>query len=294
MKLLQPNLKIWTGATGERFRHVDMNRITRGVNDIASNNGVPTVSFLSMEHKSQVRIDELNKLEQLHKSIATSLGVTISNQQWEVGQLLKYGAFNRWESVQQSLYEARGGTGSRVPWNLDLITHSATIYPNEWSGTGPYTVDMFSRDFTTDTEGIGFGSHVGNAVTRAVEHNAQLTVSVPSDNIVRVTAHGLKPNMDLPIYITREINMAQKLINLNVNSWSGTGPWTQTVNIGASAVAGVLGVHEGMSDEDIGVYARGVISVSAVSGNNVTIRAIGAKPSKTISPMLVYVTSFGG
>ena len=79
-----------------------------------------------------------------------------------------------------------------------------------------------------------------------------------------------------------------KQVTLPTASWTGDGPWTQTVDIGSAVTNAVFGSDERNNAAQVAAFASGIIGVSAVNGTKVTVRAIGKKPSIDVYATIMY------
>ena len=80
---------------------------------------------------------------------------------------------------------------------------------------------------------------------------------------------------------------------LQASSWSGTGPWTQSIIFTNAVSTGVITINEGATSAQAEAMAKAGISVASVSGRTVTVRANLAKPTINIPIMLVYDSAEG-
>lgn len=123
------------------------------------------------------------------------------------------------------------------------------------------------------------------------EYNASLRVVYTSDRHVRVWALQSIPDTDIPIRVSLEGLPLHQEITLTAAGWTGEGPWTQTVTLSSAPVNAVIGPWEGMTDAAVLAMADAIISVSAVSGTSVTVRAVGEKPTISLNPVIMWETS---
>ncbi len=292
MTLPELMCKIWDGDENEFFTWVDMNRVEYNANILASEVGVATVSFIETERKSQFRFDEAQKLENLQEAVAAKLGISISIESaWSYNRSVSFIDFERWESNFWTLYTALGGTGERIPAGKILVTYSATLFVDSWSGSGPYHYDLTMPGILSSTDALAYISHTASIGQRMSEYNAILYAKIISDRHVRIVAMGAKPTEDLPLNISIGGFHLHQIISLPSTGWSGTGPYTQTVTLSSVPVNAVIGPHEGMSNDEVIAMMKAMISVSAISGTSVTIRALGDKPDIDIEPAIMWETS---
>ena len=156
---------------------------------------------------------------------------------------------------------------------------------------GPYYMDLELPAIYSDTEAMSFVSHSADVMQRMTEYNAVLRAVPNGDRVVRFYALSIKPRFDIPVTIAVGGLQMHKEISLPASSWSGSGPWTQTVTVPQGATNAVIGQWEGMTAEAVKQMMNGMIHVSAINGTTVTIRAIGEKPTVTLNPMLLYDVS---
>lgn len=292
MTLPELMCKVWDGDDNEFFTFLDMNRVEYNANILASEVGVPTVSFVETERKSQFRYDEAQKLENLQAAVASKLGISISIESaWNYNRSVSYVDFERWESNFWTLYTVLGGTGERIPAGKILVTYSATLFADSWSGTGPYHYDLTMPGVMASTDALAYIAHTASPAQRMSEYNALLSAKIVSDRHIRIVALGAKPSDDLPLNISIGGFHLHQIISLPSTGWTGSGPWTQTVTLSSVPVNAVIGPHEGMSDDEVIAMMGAMISVSAISGTSVTIRALGTKPDIDIEPAIMWETS---
>lgn len=284
--------KVWDGDANEYFTWLDMNRVEYNANVIARESGVSQVIFIETTRSSQFRYDEAQKLENLLKAVATKLGKTITIESaWGAGRTVSYVDFERWESNFWMLYTALGGTGSRIPAGKVLVTYSAVLYASRWSGTGPYYQDLETPGIMADSDILVYVAHTATEEQRMSEYNAILKPEMRADKLMRIWALSIKPRQDLPIRLSiGGLKMYQEL-NLPASSWAGSGPWTQTATLSSVPVNAVIGQWEGMSNEAVIAMMDAKLSVSAISGKSVTIRAIGKKPTIALNPVVMWEES---
>ena len=80
---------------------------------------------------------------------------------------------------------------------------------------------------------------------------------------------------------------------LQASKWTGTGPWTQTIIMANNITTGVITISENTTSAQATAFAKAGISVSAVSGKNVTVRAIMSKPTVDLPVMVIYEQTEG-
>lgn len=284
--------KIWDGDEAEYFTHLDMSRVEYNANILARETGVEQVTFLEVTRASQFRYDEAQKLEDLIAAISTALGISSSMETaWTYSRSVSYVDFERWESQLWLCYVALGGVGERIPAGKVLVTYYATLFPDAWLGTGPYHIDLDMPAVYSSTEALAYVACDASIEQRMAEYNGVLRAVPAGTRKVRVYALRHKPTVAIPMRISLGGLPLQETIDLPLSGWTGTGPWTQTVTLSSAPVNAVIGAHEGMTDAQVLDMAGALISVSAVSGTSLTVRALLAKPTMDLNPAVMWETS---
>lgn len=284
--------KIWDGDPNEHFTWLDMNRVEFNANALATEAGVPTVEFIEVQRKHQFRFDEAQKLEDLLAAVASKIGVAIQIEEaWGYNRTVSYADFERWESNFWTLYTAMGGLGERIPAGKILVTYSAILFADAWKGAGPYYYDLVTPGIMTDTDVLAYVAHIATLEQRVAEYDASLKPQIVSDRHIRIWALSVKPDEDLPIRLSIGGFHLHQVINLPASGWQGSGPWTQTATLTTVPVNAVIGAHEGMSDAQVLEMANAIISVSAINGKTITVRAIESKPTIDLNPAVMWETS---
>jgi len=289
MGLPELTFKEWEGDPNEYFRWIDMNRLTYNANIIAREAGVSQVQFVEADRTQQFRFDEVQKLENLTKSIALILGVPISiESQWYAGRSLTYHDFERIESNLYACYRAMGGVGERLPTEKFRIIVTATLFKGDWAAQSPSYQDIDVPFYHDGADAMVWIDYHANDEQRYWAIVARLKTEVLADRKIRVWALGATPRADIPMRIKRGVLDMNETINLTASGWSGNGPWTQNVSISSPASDAILGVWEGMTDEAVNQFVEGMIFPSAINGSTVTIRCIGTKPTIDLNPKLMW------
>lgn len=290
-RLPQLMVKVWDGDENEYFTYLDMRRVEYNANICAREAGVEQVAFLEVNHDSQFRYDEAQRLENLILSTAQALGLTITIETaWGYNRTLSFVDFERWESNLWACYKALGGVGERIPAGKVLVTVSAVLFADDWLGTGPYYQDLDVPSVYPDTEAAAFVSHTADLIQRTAEYNAVLLARTLSDRKVRVWALSIRPRVNLPLRIAMGGLQMQSIINLPAASWQGSGPWTQTVTMPQAVTDAVLGAHEDMTDAQAQELTECCITASGVSGTSLTVRSLFRKPTMDIPIGIMYDT----
>ena len=272
--------RIWDGDADEYFSASDMIRVEYNLNIVAESAGVDTVEFLAVDKTSQFRYDEAQKIEDLISEIGAALGISVQvESSWAYNRTICCVDFERWEANIWTLYESLGGYGERVASDKFLHVAHATLFASEWLGAGPFYQDFGVPIISSGSDTLAYLSESSSVIQRMDGFNARLQLTSISDYRGRIYAHGIKPNNNLQIEITTLVWDMYSKITLNASSWAGSGPWTQTVDIGTTVANAVVGSDERNSTAQVDAIANAVIGVSAISGSEITIRAIGIKPT---------------
>lgn len=282
--------KYWQGSPLERFKHTDMTRVRQNVATLGSLVGVPYTA-VSVAHKEIFRFDQENTLEQAIKDICSACGIVAPMEtSWNYNRSVSFADFER---IERWLYEAYlhlHGEGERIPWDKERKYDLFTLFADNWTGNGPYEYELPTSYGTSYDEGLVFVRKDATVEQRTAEYNALITVKTSASSVV-LRANGIKPNVDIPIAITRGYPKMKETAVLTSANWSGTGPWTQTITFANSVGDGVVTIDEGASDTQAIEFAKAGISVSAVSGKSVTFRSVMSKPTINLPILLIYETS---
>lgn len=291
MALPQLMSKIWTGQKGEFFSYRDMGRVESNVNFCAREAGLGQEAFLRVEHKSSFRYDEVQKLEDFIASVGASQGLDLQMETaWGYGRTISYMDFERWESGIWAIYKALGGEGERIPADKIVVNYRTTLFPTQWKGAGPYETVVEFPDITEDSELMAFVTHTAALDQRVSEYNAVLRTEPYGDGAIRFRALSILPKTSIPVTVAIGGLQMRHTLDLPASRWVGKGPWTQTVTVPPSIKEAVIGQWEGMSDEAVEQMMDGMLHVSMVKGSQITIRAMGAKPTIDLNPALLYDT----
>lgn len=289
MMLPEMTFKIWDGDADEYFRPIDMNRLAYNANLMARDAGVAQVTFIEVDQSQQFRYDEIQRLENLTKAIGDAVGVAVTiEESWGTSRTVSYVDFERIESNLFAIYQAMGGVGSRIASDKFKIIVNATLFGNAWLGSGPYYIDLDLPFYHDGADAMVWVNHRATDAQRYHEMVGRLKTSVISDRVIRVSALGMRPRVDIPLRIKKGVLDMNQVITLDKDDWVGDGPWTQDVTISSSATDAILGVYESNTDSQVNAYVEGKIFVSAISGTTVTVRCIGDKPDIDLPLMLMW------
>lgn len=170
MSLPQLMMKVWDGDAAERFRFLDMRRVEYNANIVAREAGVQQVVFSEVTRSSQFDYSQAQKLEDLILAISDALGVSVTTERyWSYNRTLSWVDFERWESGLWTCYQKLGGVGERIPSDKRLVTVSATLFADDWLGTGPYHQDLDVPSVYPDTESLVFVHHAATIEQRVAE-----------------------------------------------------------------------------------------------------------------------------
>lgn len=282
-------MRIWDGDPDERFTFMDMRRVCYNANILARELGVPQVDFHETRHEDQFDYTEAQRLEDLHRSIGEASGLSLPIEpSWGVGRGLSFADFERWESNAWEVYSRIGGVGSRIPSDKFLHTVNAVLFADEWRGDGPYYMDLDVPMVYASSEALAFLSETADVFQQTAAFNALLQVVHLGDRMVRVYAHAFRPRVNIPIKMTSRPFEMYKQVTLPSASWTGNGPWTQTVDIGSTVANAVIGSDERNSTAQMDAMAAGIIGVSAVNGTRITVRAVGEKPTVDLYATVMF------
>lgn len=294
MKQIAPILsRRWTGAEDERFRHGEMTRLEELGNFLARYVEVSENTYLPKTRASQFRHDEYEKLERKLREIATSAGTSVvGNVNWVAGDAFNYHSIERVEKAAHDIYQHLGGRCGRVRWDQILNIHDIVLYAEGWTGDGPYTYAVEIPTILTGDESIAFIREDATVAERVCEYNAVLMPS-KIDGKVTMTAYGIKPDKDIVMRVARrQMNMFEKF-TVNASAWTGTGPWTATVQTTKNVAGGVALISSDATEAQTREYMNAVIAPSGLSGKTVTLRAIHAKPTVAIPMIVMYSDDIG-
>lgn len=282
-------MKIWDGDEYEYFTYTDMNRVEYNANILAREAGTDEVSYIEVTRASQFRYDEAQALENHIQAVADAVGVTVSIESaWTYNRPLTYADFERWEANLWAIYTALGGVGERIQAGKVLVIYQATLFASAWLGDGPYHIDLDAPAVYADTEAVAFLPATASAEERMAEYNGLLRVSYLSDRKVRIWALRRKPLIDLPLRLAIGGLQMYTEVTLSASGWTGSGPWTQSVDLGVEVEEAVIGPCETTTDDGVLATARAGIVVSAISGTTITLRALRSKPSIDLTLGLSY------
>lgn len=294
MKQIAPILsRRWAGAEDERFRHDEMTRLEDLGNFLARYVEVSENEYLSKTRASQFRHDEYQKLELKLRDVASQAGTSVEGDvNWVAGDAFNYHSIERVEKAIYDIYQHLDGRCGRVRWNQLLNVHDIVLYAEGWVGSGPYTYAVEIPTILTGDESIAFVREDATVDERVCEYNAVLMPS-KADGTVTMTAYGIKPDKDLVMRVARrQMNMFEEF-TVNASAWTGTGPWTATVQTTKNVAGGVALISSDATEAQVREYMNAVIAPSGLSGKTVTLRAIHAKPTMAIPMIVMYSDDIG-
>lgn len=284
--------KEWKGSEEERFKHTDMNRIRHNVKTLGA---MVNVSYtpVSVEHRDLFRFDEENTLEQTIKDICSKCGIDAPMEtDWNWNRGVTFADFDRIEKWSWEAYRILKGEGDRILWNQNRKYDLFTLYADNWTGTGPYFYTLPTSYGADYDEGLVFVRNNATVEQRDAEYNALITVKSSTSEVI-LQANGIKPKTDIPIIITRGLPAMKETATLTESGWTGVGPWYQTITFSNEIRDGVVTIDENAMYTQAMDFADAGISVSSVSGHNVTFRSVFNKPSINLPILLIYEQSQG-
>lgn len=284
--------RTWKGSDAERFRFYEQNRIMANLKRLADMVGV-AFEYEDVTRADQFSISLQNRIESAIKQICAELGISAPMEtSWGARRGLTYKDFDRVERWLHEAYKALNGEGGRIEWDEARNYDPYTLYADNWTGTGPYEYALPTDLGTEYADGLIWVAPSATVAERAAEYNAMITV-VNSTEGVLLRAYGIKPKEDIPIIITRGLSTMHESATLTASGWAGSGPWTQNVVMANAVTTGVLTISENTTSAQAIQFAKAGVSVSAVNGNTVTVRAVMAKPTVNLPVMIIYESSEG-
>lgn len=284
--------RTWKGTDAERFRFYEQNRIMANLKRLADMVGV-SFTYSDITRADQFSISLQNRIESAIKQICAELGISAPMEtSWGARRGLTYRDFDRVEKWLHEAYMALNGEGGRIEWDEARNYDPYTLYSDNWTGTGPYEYALPTDLGTEYADGLVWVAPSATVAERVAEYNAMITV-VNSTEGVLLRAYGIKPKEDIPIIITRGLSTMHESATLTASGWSGSGPWTQTIIMANTVATGVLTISENTTSAQAVQFAKAGISVSAVNGNRVTVRAVMGKPTVDLPVMVIYEETEG-
>lgn len=279
--------RTWRGSDDERFRFYEQNRIMSNIKTLADMVGV-SFDYEDITRADQFSISLQNRIEGAIEQICSKVGIDAPMETaWGARRGLTYHDLDRVEDWLHRAYKALNGQGGRIEWDDVRNYDPYVLYHDNWTGTGPYYFDLPTDLGQEYSDGLIWVSCTATPEQRASEYNALITV-VSSTEGVRLCAYGIKPKEDIPIIITRGYPAMHESVTLQASGWTGTGPWVQSIVMANPVMDGVLTISENTTTEQAVAFAKAGISVSAVSGYTVTVRAIMSKPTVDLPVILIY------
>ena len=284
--------RTWKGSDAERFKHTEQNRIMHNIKVLADMVGV-SFTYTDVTRADQFSVSLQNRIENAIEQICAKLGISAPMEtSWGPRRGLTFRDFDRVEDWLHRAYKALNGQGGRIEWDDVRNFDPYTLFADNWGGTGPYYYDLPTDLGAEYEDGLIWVSPEATTVQRASEYNALIT-AVSSAEGVRLCAHGIKPVEDIPIIITRGYPTMHESATLQASKWTGSGPWVQTIVMANTVANGVITISENTTAAQATAFAKAGISVSAVSGNSVTVRAIMGKPTVDLPVLMIYEKSEG-
>lgn len=287
-------VKIWDGDPQEYFKWIDMARIEYNLNILAVGAGTASASYDEPTRAKQFDWREAQKIENQLSTLAEAVTVNLDTPietAWGELRTVSYVDFERWESDFWQIYQAMGGTGERIPAGTIITTYSIVAYASKWAESGPYVQYQDAPGIFEDVEAVAYISHTATDEQVISAYNGVLRAEAVGDRLMRIRAIGIKPTIDIPMKITIGGFRLYQEVVLSVAGWVGTGPWTQTVTLPKAVANAVIGVWEGMSNDAVESMTNAILSVSAISGTEVTIRCLGEKPDIALNPVIMWEES---
>lgn len=282
----------WRGTDAERFRFYEQNRIMANIKRLADMVGI-SFTYSDITQADQFSISLQNEIERAIEAICTELGISAPMEtSWGPRRGLTYRDFDRVEKWLHEAYKALNGEGERIGWNEARNYDPYTLYSDNWTGTGPYEYTLPTDLGTEYADGLIWVAPSATVAERVAEYNAMITV-VSSTEGVRLRAYGIKPKEDIPIIITRGLSPMHESATLTASGWSGSGPWTQNIIMANPVATGVITISENTTGAQAAQFSKAGISVSAVNDNNITVRAVMARPTVDLPVMVIYEVSEG-
>lgn len=285
----QLEIKEWDGDSEERLTPREMMRIEYNANILAKYAGVIQVDYTPITRSSPFDYRECSLLERQISAVGDKLGLSFfSETNWGPNRTFSYVDVDRWELNTYRCYKAMGGVGNRIPSDRSLHIMSAMLIAENWIPTSNlYYQDLDVPPLDPDKDLLAYVSESATVSQRGGEYNSILQAQVLTPRRIRV--HALRrPELNIPIRLTTRMLPMIKQITLNSGSWSGSGPWTQNVTVTNPPQAAIVGSDNRNSVDQVLEYARCIIGVSGVSGNTITVRAIGHKPTMNLYASIFY------
>lgn len=272
--------KTWDGDPDEVYRTSDVGRVRQCQRLLAGMLGTAMPSYDVPTPTKQFDYHMAQAVEEANRALGQAAGVQVPyDASWGPARPLSYVDFERWEDALFRVYKALGGPGERLTDTQTLDVFGIVLRADDWTGTGPWTQDIY---FEPSDELYVYGAHEMTVAQRAAEFNAILQVTSLGDGMLRATAAGVRPETDIILTASKRCFDLFKSFTIPASGWTGTGPWTQDLDLEAQVSDAVIGADDRNSTEQWTAAADAVMSVSAIAGTVITVRAIGTKPAVDI------------
>ena len=128
---------------------------------------------VSFEYEEVTRADQFsvslqNRIEGAIEQICSRLGIDVSMEtDWDARRGLTYRDFDRVEDWLHRAYLALNGQGGRIDWDDTRNYDPYVLFPDNWTGTGPYYYDLPTDLGMEYNDGLIWVSHTATPQQRA-------------------------------------------------------------------------------------------------------------------------------